>query len=154
MHIITTDQEEQQNVVFPVRGSTGSYLYALVQVEESGDSYQYVLSVSATASYRTLRIQFPYASEGMFFYLRVFKPTEPLTETMATLAGVETPTPITRRNALNRLDSYFSENDLTEEVYRGKIFCTDASNLEKYSMYGQDPFTTTTEDNTAKWKTY
>lgn len=154
MHILNPTVESTQDVTIAPRLTSGSYVYALVQEEESGNSYEYVVAPSTTNSYRTMRLLFPYAKEGNFLYIRVFKPTEPLTDAMAAISEQETPVAITRRVSLDRLDTYFSNADLVSEIYRGKMFCTATENLEKYSMYGQDPFTTTDEDNTAQWKTY
>ena len=46
---------------------------------------------------------------------------------------------ITHNDAFNKIVTAFDEDELSEEIYRGKVLITDETPDLKYSIYSDDP---------------
>lgn len=177
MHILTSSQTDLQTIKFAPR-SIGALQYLLhLQEEESGTTFQMIGYGIQDDSYVSITRTFP-LYENLYYYLRVFRlPSGALSSTMSALDEptiyrqrvsddtgtlesfqcvenlVDAYTSKTRRQANELVTSYMSSGEITEELYRGKVFCTNSTDLQDFSVYDKTPMTQQPLDNTAKWVT-
>ena len=90
----------------------------------------------------------PTYKEGEFVYLRVFKVGTPggLVEQIREQPS-EILANITHNDAFNKIVTAFDENELSEEIYRGKVLITDETPDLKYSIYADDPMSAPPKPN-------
>ncbi len=182
MHILTSSQTDVQTIKFAPR-SIGALQYLLhLQEEESGTTFQMIGYGIQDDSYVSITRTFP-LYENLYYYLRVFRlPSGALSSTMSALDEptiyrkrvtddleaaegweesvfqcvsnlVDPYTSKTRRQANELVTSYMSSGEILNEIYRGKVFCTNSTDLQDFSIYDKTPMTQQPLDNTAKWVT-
>ena len=180
MHILTSSQTDLQTIKFAPR-SVGALQYLLhLQEEESGTTFQMIGYGIQDDSYVSIIRTFP-LYENLYYYLRVFRlPAGVLSPTMSAIDEptiyrqrvtdqdgergeleafqcvtnlVDPYTSKTRRQANELVTSYLNSGEITNEIYRGKGFCTNSTDLQDFSVYDKTPMTQQPLDNTAKWVT-
>jgi len=90
----------------------------------------------------------PQYKEGEFVYLRVFKVGTPkgLVDQIISQPG-EFLANLTHNDAFDKIVNAFDEDELSEEIYRGKVLITDETPDLKYSIYADDPMSAPPKPN-------
>lgn len=158
MHTLTSSQQALQDLKFAPR-AIGALQYLLhLREEESGTTFQMIGYGVQSGSYITISRTFP-LYENLYYYLRVFElPSGSLSPTMSAIdapigGGVDPYVSKTTREANSLLASYVSDDEILGELYRGKVFCTNSSDLQNFSIYDSNPMTKQPLDTTKQWTT-
>jgi len=151
MHIVNASLESDSIKFTPRTIATAHFLVLLIDEQTNEGFLTGHSDATKSGSFVTITGDFSFLTNERPYYLRVFYNPTSGGIIADTIAGGYQKRPVGQH--LTSINDAFGSNQLSEEVYRGKVFTTATTDLQDYSIYTASPFTQTAVNTAQKFIT-